>query len=144
MNKAFFLKKEDRKPSWKVIDAKGKILGRLATKIADILCGKHKAIYTPHTDAGDYVVVVNAKDVVLSGKKMTIKQYDSYSGYIGGLSSMTAQEMMDKYPTRIIELAVKRMLPKTKFGKAAIKKLKIYAGPEHPHKAQLSSQETSK
>lgn len=144
MNKTFFLKKEERKPKWVHFDAKGKILGRLATQIADILRGKHTPSYTPHTDGGDYVVVVNAKEVVLSGNKMETKTYDSYSGYIGGLSTRTAREIMEKNPAEIIELAVKRMLPKTKMGKAVIKKLKIYPGPEHPHKAQLSSQETSK
>lgn len=136
MNKAFFLKKEDRKPSWKVIDAKGKILGRLATLIADTLQGKLKPEFTRHTDAGDYVVVINAKEVVLSGNKMANKQYDRYTGYIGGLRSRTAQEIMDKNPAELIELAVKRMLPKTKMGKAMQDKLKVYPGAEHPHQAQ--------
>ena len=136
MNKAFFLKKEDRKPSWKVIDAKGKILGRLATLIADTLQGKLKPEFTRHTDAGDYVVVINAKEVVLSGNKMANKQYDRYTGYIGGLRSRTAQEIMDKNPAELIELAVKRMLPKTKMGKAMQDKLKVYPGAEHPHVAQ--------
>lgn len=140
MNKAFFLKKEARKPQWKVIDAKGKILGRLATEIADTLQGKLKPEFTRHTDAGDYVVVINAKEVVLSGNKMETKQYDRYSGYIGGLKTMTAQEMMDKKPEQIIELAVERMLPKTKMGKAMKKKLKVYVGAEHPHIAQTSVQ----
>ena len=136
MNKAFFLKKEDRKPSWKVIDAKGKILGRLATLRADTLQGKLKPEFTRHTDAGDYVVVINAKEVVLSGNKMANKQYDRYTGYIGGLRSRTAQEIMDKNPAELIELAVKRMLPKTKMGKAMQDKLKVYPGAEHPHQAQ--------
>lgn len=143
MNKAFFLKKEDRKPSWKVIDAKGKILGRLATLIADTLQGKLKPEFTRHTDAGDYVVVINAKEVVLSGKKMENKQYDRYSGYIGGLKSRTAQEIMVKNPAELIELAVKRMLPKTKMGKAMQDKLKVYPGAEHPHQAQTGVKEAA-
>ncbi len=137
MNRSFTLRKEDRKPQWRVIDAQGKILGRLATQIADILRGKDKPYYTPHTDSGDYVVVINAEKVVLSGSKLKDKEYVSYSGWIGGKKVKTAREIMEKHPTRIIEYAVHGMLPKNKLNREIIKKLKIYAGEEHPHKAQI-------
>lgn len=142
MNKAFFLKKEARKPQWKVLDAEGKILGRLATEIADTLQGKLKPEFTRHTDAGDYVVVINAEKIVLSGNKMETKNYVRYTGYIGGQKFTTAQEMMDKKPTEIIRLAVQRMLPKTKMGKAMADKLKIYTGSKHPHIAQTGTENT--
>ena len=129
MNRAFFMKKEARVPKWIVIDAEGKILGRLATQIADILRGKHIPQYTPHTDGGDYVVVINAEKVALSReKKWDTKIYDRYSGWIGGYKTETAREKLAKKPTEIIELAVQRMLPKTKMGKAVAKKLKLYVG----------------
>ncbi len=136
-NRAFFLKKEDRKPRWIVIDAQDKVLGRMATEIADVLRGKHKPTYTPHQDAGDYVVVINAQEVKLTGNKWKGKIYDRYTGWMGGYKTMTAEEMMAKHPTQIIELAVKRMLPKSKLGRAMIKKLKVYLTSEHPHKAQV-------
>jgi len=142
MNKAFFLKKEARKPKWKVLDAEGKILGRLATIIADTLQGKLKPEFTRHTDAGDYVVIINAEKVVLSGNKMEAKNYVRYTGFIGGQKFTSAQEMMIKKPTEIIRLAVQRMLPKTKMGKAMAEKLKIYTGPQHPHIAQTGSENT--
>jgi len=138
MNKSFSLKKEDRSPSWRLIDAQGQILGRMATKIADILRGKDKSYYTPHTDCGDYVVVINAKNIVLTGNKMEDKEYVRYTGWIGGRKVATAKELMEKHPTKIVELAVKRMLPKNKLSRQIFKKLKVYAGSEHPHKAQLS------
>ncbi|MEX0940006.1 MAG: 50S ribosomal protein L13 [Candidatus Babeliales bacterium] len=137
-NKAFFLKKEEHKPRWVVKNAQGRVLGRLATEIADQLRGKDKPIYTPHSDAGDYVVVINAKDIVLTGNKWEDKIYDRYTGWVGGYKTITAEELMKKHPTRIIELAVKRMLPKNKLGRAMFKKLRIYAGAEHPHRAQIS------
>jgi large subunit ribosomal protein L13 len=137
MNRSFTLRKEDRKPQWRVINAEGKILGRMATEIADILRGKHQPFYTPHTDSGDYVVVINAEKVVLSGSKMKDKEYISYSGWIGGKKVKTAREIMEKHPTRIIEYAVKGMLPKNKLNREIIKKLKIYVGGEHPHAAQI-------
>ena len=136
-NKAYFKRKEDRDPQWILIDAQGKVLGRLATKIADTLRGKNKPDYTPHTDCGDYVVVINAHKIVMTGKKMKNKIYDRYTGWMGGYKEQTAQELMDKHPTRILELAVKRMLPKNKLSNQSIKKLKLYAGTEHPHGAQL-------
>lgn len=137
MNKSFVLKKEDRNPQWRLIDAEGKVLGRLATHIADALRGKDKPTYTPHTDSGDYVVVINADKVVLTGKKWEDKEYVRYSGWISGKKVATAQEMKEKHPTAIIEMAVKGMLPKNKLSREVIKKLKVYTGTEHPHKAQI-------
>jgi large subunit ribosomal protein L13 len=139
MNKTFFLRKEDRNPRWILIDAKGQVLGRLSTKIADILRGKDKAYYTPHTDSGDYVVVINAKEIHLTGDKWNGKIYDRYTGWKGGYKTVTAKEMMLKHPTRMIEMSVKRMLPKSTLSDALIKKLKVYAGAEHPHAAQLKA-----
>lgn len=138
MNRAFFLKKEARQPKWIKIDARGKVLGRLATEIADILRGKHKPQYTPHTDAGDYVVVINAQDIVLTGNKWQDKQYEHYTGWIGNLKVIPAYQMKQKHPTHIIELAVKRMLPKSIMGRAMFKKLRVYVGENHPHHAQVS------
>jgi large subunit ribosomal protein L13 len=138
MNRVFFAKKEGRKPVWRVIDAEGKILGRLATEIADILRGKDKAEYTPHCDTGDYVVIINAEKVVLTGKKVDIKEYHSYSGWIGGLKVLTAKQLFAKHPERIIEFAVKGMLPKNKLNRQVIKKLKVYAGNKHPHEGQIA------
>ncbi len=138
MNRAFFLRKEDRDPRWRVIDAEGKVLGRLATEIAEILRGKDKAHYTPHTDAGDYVVVVNAEKIVLTGNKLEDKEYARYSGWMGGLKITTAEELLNKYPERLIEFAVKGMLPKNKLSRQIIGKLKVYAGPHHPHIAQTA------
>ena len=137
LNKTFSQKKEDVKPKWRLIDAEGQVLGRMATKIADVLRGKDKPSYTPHTDCGDYVVVINAEKVKLTGKKMEDKIYDRYTGWIGGYKVATAKEVMAKHPTKIVELAVKRMLPKNKLNRQIFKKLKVYAGPEHPHEAQL-------
>lgn len=138
MNKTFFLRQEDRKPQWIVIDAQDQILGRLATRIADTLRGKTKAIFTPHSDAGDYVVVINAKNVKLTGNKMTDKQYLSYSGWMGGLTIRTPKEILAKNPTEIIELAVKRMLPKNRLSRQLMRKLLIYPSETHPHTAQVS------
>jgi len=139
MNTAFFLKKEARKPRWKLIDAKGKTVGRLATQIADILRGKDKAEYTPHTDTGDYIVVINADQVVFTGNKWEDKEYARYTGWMGGYKVVAAQDMLKKHPERILEAAVKGMLPKNKLNRQIIKKLKIYAGAEHPHKAQVAA-----
>ena len=138
MNRTFFVATADRSPRWRVIDARGKVVGRLATEIADILRGKDKATYTPHNDAGDYVVVVNAKDIVFTGAKMTDKKYEWYTGWMGGLKSLTAEQMLARKPEEIIRLAVTGMMPKTKLSQAMLKKLKIYAGSEHPHTANLS------
>ncbi len=139
MNKAFFLRKEDRDPKWHLIDAQGEVLGRLATKIADTLRGKDKAIFTPHTDCGDYVVVINAEKIKLTGDKWEGKEYVRYSGWMGGKKVTTAREMLKKHPEKIIQKAVKGMLPKNKLSEEIIKKLKIYTGSEHPHQGQLSA-----
>ncbi len=138
MNKLFFLRKEDEKPRWRVVDAKGQIVGRLATKIADMLRGKDKAQYTPHGDAGDYIVVINAQDLVFTGNKLEQKTYERYTGYIGNKKIFTAKQQMQKDPTEIIHLAVKGMLPKTKLARQLLRKLRVYAGAEHPHQAQIA------
>ena len=126
---------EDSK-RWYVVDAEGKVLGRLASQIAHILRGKHKPIYSPHQDVGDFVVVINAEKVKLTGKKMDQKTYFRHSGYIGGTTFTPVSLMLQKHPERVIEYAVKRMLPKNALGRKMFKKLKVYAGPEHPHTAQ--------
>ena len=125
----------DRK--WYVIDAKGLILGRMATEIAVRLRGKHKPVFTPHLDTGDFIVVVNAEKIKLTGKKLNDKMYHRHTGYLGGLKSMNAKTMLEKKPEEVVRLAVKRMLPKNRLGRRLLKKLKIYAGPEHPHQAQM-------
>ena len=122
--------------NWRLVDANGKTLGRLATRVAMLLRGKHKPIFTPHVDTGDFVVVVNANKIFLTGKKWKDKLYIHHSGYPGGLKSITAEKMFQKKPERLITMAVQGMLPKTKLGKKLIKKLKVYAGDTHPHQAQ--------
>ncbi|AEX86058.1 50S ribosomal protein L13 [Marinitoga sp. 1135] len=134
--KSYLAKNEEVERKWYVVDAEGKSLGRLAAQIARILQGKHKPTYTPHVDTGDYVIVINAEKVVLTGKKLTQKKYYRHSGYPGGLKEQTAKEILEKYPERLIEKAVKGMLPKTKLGRHMYKKLKVYAGSNHPHEAQ--------
>lgn len=129
-------KKETVVRKWHIIDAKGQVVGRMATKIANILRGKHKPSFSPHVDCGDYVVVVNAKDVIFTGSKMEDKQYIRYTGYPGGQRKRTAQQVMDRFPERILESAVRGMIPKTKLGRAVIKKLFIYVDGKHPHAAQ--------
>src|SRR5947209_17442926 len=119
-----------------VIDATDQVVGRLAVQIATILRGKHRPEYTPHTDTGEYVVVINAARVKFTGKKWEQKSYASYSHYPGGLKTVTAKELRDRHPERILELAVKRMVPRNRLGRKQMTKLKIYAGPEHPHQAQ--------
>jgi large subunit ribosomal protein L13 len=136
MNRAFYLRKEDRNPAWKIIDAEGKVLGRLATEVAEILRGKDKAHYTPHTDCGDYVVIINAEKVKLTGDKWRDKLYISYSGWMSGKKTATAEQVVVKHPTRIVELAIRRMLPKNTLNNDVFRKLKVYAGAEHPHIAQ--------
>lgn len=140
MNKSFVLKKEDRQPAWRVIDAQGKVLGRLATEIATILRGKDKPQFTAHTDSGDYVVVINAEKVMLTGNKLEGKEYARYTGWMGGYKVTTAKDLLAKHPTHLIELAVRGMLPKNKLNRQVIKKLKVYAGPQHPHKAHVKAQ----
>ncbi|EDP46076.1 50S ribosomal protein L13 [Rickettsiella grylli] len=124
------------KQKWLLIDAAGKTLGHLATKVASILRGKHKPEFTPHVDTGDYVVVINAEKVTVSGTKAKNKQYMHYTGYPGGLKCTTFEKLQKNHPSRIIEKAIKGMLPKNALGYAMIKKLKVYAGSSHPHSAQ--------
>ena len=121
---------------WYVVDAEGQTLGRLSSEIAKVLRGKNKPVFTPHIDTGDYVIVVNAEKIKVTGKKMDQKIYYNHSDYVGGMKETTLKEMMDKKPERFIELAVKGMLPKGHLGRSMIKKLHVYAGPEHNHAAQ--------
>lgn len=121
---------------WYVVDAEGQTLGRLSSEIAKVLRGKNKPVFTPHIDTGDYVIVVNAEKIKVTGKKMDQKIYYNHSDYVGGMKETTLKEMMDKKPERVIELAVKGMLPKGPLGRSMIKKLHVYAGPEHNHAAQ--------
>ena len=134
--KTFALKKENVDRQWFVIDASDKILGRVATKIADRIRGKDKPTFTPHTDGGDYVVVINAEKIKVTGEKFNDKKYYTHSLYPGGLKTKTFREMNEKHPERIIEEAVKGMLPKNKLGKSMIKKLKVFSGPDHEHESQ--------
>ncbi len=126
----------NRQRDWVVVDAEGKTLGRLATQIADQLRGKRKPDFTPHCDTGDYVVVVNAEKIAVTGKKLAQKTYYRHSGYPGGLRQRTLQEMLDRRPEDVIRKAVKGMIPRNRLGRAQLTKLKIYAGPDHPHTAQ--------
>jgi large subunit ribosomal protein L13 len=125
-----------RERDWLVVDATGKTLGRLATQIADTLRGKRKPEYTPHCDVGDFVIVVNAEKISVTGKKREQKRYYRHSGYPGGLRSRTLEEMLDRQPEQVIRKAVKGMLPRNRLARAQLRKLKIYAGPDHPHAAQ--------
>lgn len=124
------------KRDWFVVDAEGKTLGRMAAEIASRLRGKHKPEYTPHVDTGDYIVVINAEKVHVTGRKATDKMYYHHTGYIGGIKSISFNKLVEKAPERTIEIAVKGMLPKGPLGRAMFKKLKVYAGAEHPHTAQ--------
>ena len=133
----FFPKEGDLNRKWYVADAEAAVLGRLSAKIAAILRGKHKAIYTPHTDAGDYVIVINASKVRLTGNKLEQKTYVRYSGYPGGIRSVVAKKLLATKPEEIIKLSVRGMLPKNALGRKMLKKLKVYGGSEHPHKAQM-------
>ena len=121
---------------WYVVDAKGKTLGRLSTQVATVIMGKHKPEYTPHVDCGDYVIIVNADQVILTGNKWDDKIYRRHTGYNGGIREISAKEMMKKFPTRMVEKSIAGMLPKTKLGRAMASKLFVYAGNEHPHIAQ--------
>ena len=127
---------EDVEHAWFVVDADGVVLGRLASRVATVLRGKHKPSYTPHVDDGDFVVIVNAKKVALTGRKRENKTYYRHSGYPGGLHSITAGELLEKRPERVLEQAVRGMLPKNPLGRRMLRKLKVYAGPDHPHAAQ--------
>lgn len=136
--KTFNVKKEEIVKDWCVVDAQGKILGRLASEIAIRLRGKHKPIYTPHLDTGDFVIVVNAEKIQLTGTKLAHKIYYRHSGYPGGLTETTAGKLLQEKPEDVLKIAVRGMLPKNTLGRAMLKKLKIYKGPEHPHDAQCS------
>ena len=134
--KSFIAKPHEVDRKWYVIDAEGKNLGRLSSEIASILRGKKKPIYTPHVDTGDYVIVVNADKIAVTGKKMTDKVYKHHTGYPGGLKEITLEKLLAKKPEEVLKHAVKGMMPKGKLGRQMYKKLKVYAGPEHNHAAQ--------
>ena len=129
-------KPSDTQEKWYVVDAEGQVLGRLASNIASRIRGKHNPMYTPSADTGDWIVVINAEKVMLTGKKLTDKVYHRHSGYTGGITSTTVKEMLAKHPEEVIRKAVKGMLPKTRLGSDLNKKLRVYAGPDHPHAAQ--------
>lgn len=129
-------KQSDMKAKWCLVDADGAVLGRLASSIAARLRGKHNPLFTPHVDSGDWVVVINADKIVLTGRKWEQKRYYRHSGYIGGLKTITAQKLLEKRPEDLIRFAVKGMLPKNRLGRTLLTKLKVYAGDKHPHKAQ--------
>lgn len=134
--KSYMARKGEVSRLWYVVDAQGKVLGRLATRVAMILRGKTKATFTPHTDAGDFVVVVNAAQVHLTGRKLDQKFYYRHSGFTGGLKTTTARQLLQRKPEEVLRHAVRGMLPKNSLGRSLLKKLKIYAGGEHPHQAQ--------
>jgi len=137
--KTYSLKGKEIEKAWHVIDANGQILGRLATRVAGLLMGKHKPTYSPHLDMGDYVVIVNAEKVRLTGKKTQDKIYYRHTGYMGGIKETTAGEMLERRPARVLELAVRGMLPRNKLGRHLLGHMKVYAGPEHPHVAQVNA-----
>jgi large subunit ribosomal protein L13 len=134
--KTFSAKPHEIERKWFVVDAQGQTLGRLATRVATVLRGKHKPIYTPHVDCGDYVIVVNADKISVTGQKLDQKIYYRHSGYPGGLKQISLRGQLEKHPKRVIEAAVRGMLPKNRLGRKMFKKLKVYAGPDHPHQAQ--------
>jgi large subunit ribosomal protein L13 len=134
--KTYVAKPDDRERNWLLVDATGQTLGRLATQIADALRGKRKPTYTPHIDTGDFVVVVNAEKISVSGNKLRDKRYYRHSGYPGGIRSRSLEEMLDRRPEEVLRLAVKGMLPRNRLARKQLTKLKIYAGSEHPHAAQ--------
>ena len=138
--KTYVAKPTDRQRDWYVVDAEGKTLGRLATQIADTLRGKGKPQYTPHVDTGDFVVVVNAEKIHVTGKKLDDKMYHRHSGYPGGLKSRPLRDELERRPTEVLRKAVKGMLPRNRLARAQMSKLKIYAGPEHPHEAQAPTE----
>jgi large subunit ribosomal protein L13 len=134
--KTYVAKPTDRERNWVLVDASGKTLGRLSTQLADLLRGKRKPEYTPHIDTGDFVVVINAERIAVTGNKLKAKRYYRHSGYPGGLRSRTLTEMLARRPEEVIRLAVKGMMPRNRLARKQLTKLKIYAGPEHPHAAQ--------
>ena len=134
--KSFMAKKEDVERKWVLVDAQDAVLGRMASKVAPILMGKTRPTYTPHVDTGDFVIVINADKIKVTGKKADTKQYDHYTHFPGGHKYVSFADMMAKRPEKVIELAVRRMLPKNKLGRKMLKRLKVYRGPEHEHQAQ--------
>ena len=134
--KTFAAKEQEILKKWFLVDAEDRVLGRLATQIAIRLRGKHKPVFTPHADTGDFVVVINAEKIALTGTKLDKKVYYRHSGYIGGLKKITARRLLEEKPEEVLRLAVKRMLPKNSLGRRQLKKLKIYKGADHPHEAQ--------
>lgn len=136
MNRTYSAKEEEIEKKWFIVDAKDKVLGRLASEVARRLRGKHKPVFTPHADTGDYIIVINAEKIRLTGNKLDKKMYYRYSGFMGGLKEISARKQLAKKPEELIKHAVKGMLPKNSLGRRQGKKLKVYAGPEHPHEAQ--------
>ena len=134
--KTFSAKAETVQRDWYVVDASGKTLGRLCSELARRLRGKHKPVFTPHVDTGDYLIVINAEKIAVTGKKLSDKLYHRFTGYVGNLKTETLAEVLDRHPERAIEIAVQGMLPKTPLGRAMFRKLKVYKGAEHPHSAQ--------
>jgi len=134
--KTFVAKEQEIEKKWYLVDAEDRILGRLATQIAVRLRGKHKPIFTPHADTGDFIVVINADKISLKGSKLDQKNYYRHSGYMGGLKKISARRLLERKPEEVLRLAVKGMLPKNSLGRRQLKKLKIYTGPDHPHQAQ--------
>ncbi len=132
----FMMRKEDVEPKWYVVDATDQVVGRLAVEISKILRGKHRPEYTPHQDTGDFVIVTNVSKIRFTGNKWDQQTYDFYSHHPGGLKTITARSMLERHPERILELAVKRMFPRSRLGRQQLRKLKIYPGPQHPHQAQ--------
>ncbi len=137
--KTYSLKAGEIRKAWHVVDAEGLTLGRLASRVATLLMGKHKPDYSPHLDMGDFVVVVNAAKVRVTGRKPQGKVYYRHSGYMGGLKETTLADMLQRHPERVVEYAVRGMLPRTRLGRAMLRHLKVYAGPEHPHAAQVNA-----
>jgi large subunit ribosomal protein L13 len=136
VKKTYVTKQGEVQRQWYVADAAGQTLGRLAAQVASVLRGKHKPVYSPSVDVGDYVIIVNAEKIQVTGRKLDQKMYYRYSGYPGGLKELTLRNLLKKHPTRVIEHAVRGMLPKNRLGRRMLKHLKVYAGPEHPHEAQ--------
>lgn len=136
MNRTYSAKEKEIEKKWLIVDAKDKVLGRLASEVARRLRGKHKPVFTPHADTGDYIIVINAAKIRLTGDKLDKKMYYRYSGFMGGLKEISARKQLAKKPEELIKHAVKGMLPKNSLGRRQGKKLKVYAGPEHPHEAQ--------
>jgi large subunit ribosomal protein L13 len=140
VDKTYVTRNQDVQREWYVVDAAGQTLGRLAARVARILRGKHKPMYSPSVDTGDFVIVVNAEKIHVTGRKLDQKIYYRYSGYPGGLKEITLRNLLQRHPTRVIEHAVRGMLPKNRLGRQMFKKLKVYAGPDHPHAAQQPKQ----